>query len=148
MTFSLLLCPKENWISRPCHLEIMKELVQTQWYLTLVANHRTTNQAEIYTISTCKHRQIRAILWSLLPPRLLHSVLANYESVPLQAKYTCILLIQISLRIIFRRFSFFIIPPKLSNEEKTHSMYKQLCFESRHRTLDDVRARQKRTLSL
>ena len=79
-------------ISRPCHLGIMKVLVQTQGYLTIVANHRTANQAKIYAISTCKLCQIWVILWSLLPPSLLHIVFANSESVFLQAQCACILL--------------------------------------------------------
>ena len=41
-------------IFKPRHLVIMKVLVQTQGYLTLGANHRTTNQAKINTFSTCK----------------------------------------------------------------------------------------------
>ena len=52
----------------------------------------TTNPAKIYMIWTWKLRQIRAILWSLPLQGLLHIVLANSESVPLQAQYACILL--------------------------------------------------------
>jgi len=127
-------------ISRPHQLGIMIVPVQRQGYLMLAANHRTTNnQAEIYMISTWKLRQIWSIVWSLLPPSLLNIVLANFESIPLQAQYA-FCLIQISLRISLCRFSYLIVPQKLSNAGKTHSMCKQLCFEWRHRSFSDETA--------
>ena len=79
-------------ISRPRHLGLMKVPVKRQGYLTLVANHRTTTKAKTKTISTCKLRQIRAILWSLLLQSILDIVVVNFERVSLQAQYACILL--------------------------------------------------------
>jgi len=70
----------------------MKVLVQTQGYLKLVANPRTTNQARIYMNSTCKVRQIWVISWSFLLSSLLHIVLVNAELVPLQSQYASIML--------------------------------------------------------
>jgi len=63
----------------------MNLLVQTQIYLTLVANHRTTNNAKIYMSSTSNGRQLRAICdpFFLQVFSIYDIVLVNSESVSL-----------------------------------------------------------------